>query len=258
MDSAPAPNADLLHLVRRHGNVMGVSHEIERADSTSRTAPGLGRNSSGPAFAPPASGLPLADRPLGTPPPAPQPPPELPRRRSLLLRIAPAVGTFVILALAAVIIVAGSVQDNRKAAEQARRPVPSPVITAPPAVASDPAGEPDAIEFTTPQGRGELTVIDHTWLRKPGSSEVRLRVQVELRALDGVVDYDPAYFFAARDLANPVRAEDSFAHGDLDVGVLEPGDAARGYLTFLLPRGDVTLMMSSDAADWITAIKIVD
>lgn len=237
---------------------MGVSHEIERADSTSRTAPGLGRSSSGPAFAPPASGLPLADRPLGTPPAAPRPAPEPPRRRSLLLRIAPAVGTFVILALAAVIIVAGSVQDNRKAAEEARRPVPSPVITAPPAVASDPAGEPDAIEFTTPQGRGELTVIDHTWLRKPGSSEVRLRVQVELRALDGVVDYDPAYFFAARDLANPVRAEDSFAHGDLDVGVLEPGDAARGYLTFLLPRGDVTLMMSSDAADWITAIKIVD
>jgi hypothetical protein len=150
------------------------------------------------------------------------------------------------------------ITDNRRAVEDARRPIPAPAESAPPAVADEPAGDPNAIEFTTRQGRGQLAVIDHTWLRRPGSSEVRLRVLVEVRSLEGMIDYDPAYFFAAQDLANPVRAEDSFSHGDLDVGVLAPGEGARGYVTFVLPRGDITLMMSSDAADWVTAIKIVD
>ncbi len=233
-----------------------VSHESEPADSTRQAAPGLGRASSGPAFAPPTSGLPLEDRPLTQPLPA-APPPARPPRQSLLLRIAPVVGAIVILAIGAVMIFAGAAAEDRKAVEDARRPIPSPTVSAP-AVATDPAGEPDVIEFTTREGRGELSVIDHTWLRRPGSTEVRLRVLVEIRSIDGMIDYDPAYFFAARDLAAPVRAEDSFAHGDLDVGLLAPGEGARGYLTFLLPRGDITLMMSSNAADWVTAIKIVD
>lgn len=234
-----------------------VSQEIERADSAGKTAaPGLGRSSSGPAFAPPASGHPLRDEPL-TPPP-PTAPPIQPYRRSTLARIAPVVGTIVIMALAVVIIVVGGVAGHRKDAEETIRPTPSPVITEPPAIASDPGGEPDAIEFTTQNGRGTLSVVDHTWLRRPSSTSIRLRVLVEIRALDGMIEYDPAYFFAARDLTSPVRAEDSFAHGDLDVGVLETGEAARGYLTFELPRGDVTLMMSSDTADWVTAIKIAD
>ncbi len=239
-----------------------MSHEIERAaDSTKQPAAGLGRNSSGPAFAPPASGLPLEDRPLTQPAPAAplKPgPPQVP----LLRRIAPVLGTVVILAIGVMIIVTSAIADNRQAVEDARRPVPSPAISVPPAVADDPAGkpqdEPDAIEFTTREGRGQLSVIEHTWLRRPGSTEVRLRVLVEIRGLDGMIDYDPAYFFAARNLADPVRAEDSFTHGDLDVGMLAPGEGARGYVTFLLPRGDVTLMMSSNAADWVTAIKIAD
>lgn len=244
---------------------------MERSGSSpDPTAPGLGRSASGPGFAPPASGHPMRDEPLlpGSVAARPHPQPHDPRagrpqpyRQSPPVRIAPAVGTAVILALAAVVLVAGGiagVDRDRKAAEEAARPTPTPTYVSPPALADDPTQESDAIEFTTAAGRGTLTVVDHTWLRRPGSQAVRLRVQVEIRALDGMIEYDPAYFFAARNLSDPVRAEDSFTHGDLDVGVLQSGEAARGYLSFRIPRGDVTLMMSDDASDWVTAIKIAD
>jgi hypothetical protein len=70
------------------------------------------------------------------------------------------------------------------------------------------------------------------------------------------VSYDPYNFQAFDsngDLYDVVAEE---AGGPLlGVGTLYPGQQARGVVTFVITRGDVTLLMSDDAIS-VTALRI--
>ncbi len=44
----------------------------------------------------------------------------------------------------------------------------------------------------------------------------------------------------------------------LPVGTLTPGERVRGTIAFDMPRGEVTLLMSDDSENTVTALRVPD
>jgi hypothetical protein len=129
------------------------------------------------------------------------------------------------------------------------------------ASSSQTAPSPDTIDFTAIGGAGRLVVLSHSWNPSglqsiPGSY---LRLEIQLVCTDGEIDYDPYHFqaFDARGDLYDVSPTDS-AQPQLGIGTLDAGQSVRGFIGFEIPRGEVTLLMSSDSSGAVTAIKIRD
>ena len=130
----------------------------------------------------------------------------------------------------------------------------------PPVVVPSATERPDRIEFTTSTGSGELILLHRTWVEDgypvPAYGNY-LQVQVEIACTAGTLDYDPDNFQAFDhngelfDLLLD-EADDPI----LDIGTLEAGMHARGGLAFDIPRGDVTLLMSEDNDQSVTALRV--
>jgi hypothetical protein len=86
-----------------------------------------------------------------------------------------------------------------------------------------------------------------------------LRVEVELICTTGQVDYDP-YHFQAFDRSGQLfeMAVEGTEGRVLPVGTLTAGERIRGTVAFDMPRGDVTLLMSDDSENTVTALKVPD
>ena len=69
--------------------------------------------------------------------------------------------------------------------------------------------------------------------------------------------YDP-YNFQAFDHTGELFdvAESGVSRQVLGVGELAEGQSTRGFLAFDIPRGEVTLLMSDDSDQSITALKV--
>ena len=93
----------------------------------------------------------------------------------------------------------------------------------------------------------------------PPTSGSYLRVEVELVCTSGEVDYDP-YHFQAFDRSGQLfeMAAEGTAGRMLSVGTLRAGERIRGTIAFDMPRGEVTLLMSDDSENTVTALKVPD
>ena len=93
----------------------------------------------------------------------------------------------------------------------------------------------------------------------PPTTGSYLRVEVELVCTSGEVDYGP-YNFQAFDRSGQLfeMAVDGTGGRVLAVGTLRAGERIRGTIAFDMPRGEVTLLMSDDSENTVTAIKVPD
>jgi hypothetical protein len=121
---------------------------------------------------------------------------------------------------------------------------------------------PDRIDFVTAQGSGQLIMRTRTWVNEGSVQPIYgsyLRVEVELICTTGEVDYDP-YLFQAFDKSGQLfeMAAEGTGGRVLSVGTLTPGERVRGTIAFDMPRGEVTLLMSDDSENTVTALRVPD
>jgi hypothetical protein len=158
-----------------------------------------------------------------------------------------------IVVVALVVLVATAVARYRDTHIAAPAPVTVPSIQADPPSRGE-------IEFTTPEGTGRLVLLSRSW-RETGREQPLngsyLVVEVKILCTAGHVGYDP-YNFQAFDHTGELFdvVDAGVSRQVLGVGELSEGQSTRGFLAFDIPRGDVTLLMSDDADQSITALKI--
>lgn len=167
----------------------------------------------------------------------------------------PVIVTAVVVALVAVVV--GAATWIAHIADRSVQAAPPP--SAAPAQPT-PTGDGSAIEFTSMEGSGKLVIVGHEWV-SDSSSDAEfghyLQIEVELSATDGRISYDP-YFFQAFDAdgnlfdTNQTAAQSPMLGG----GTLRPGESVRGVIAFDIPRGDITLLMSNELYESVTALKI--
>jgi hypothetical protein len=214
----------------------------ERQDDIS----GMGSVPRGPSFVPWTPAEPATPRP-------PLPGPAGPRLGPQRSRWPAFISILAIVLVAAVVAGASLVAywgDTHVAAPP--RPETHPSVTNPP----------DRIDFVSDDGTGQLIMRTRSWVsdgRVPPMSGSYLRVEVELVCTSGEVDYDP-YHFQAFDRSGQLfeMAVDGTAGQVLAVGTLRAGERIRGTVAFDMPRGDVTLLMSDDSENTVTALKVPD
>jgi hypothetical protein len=136
---------------------------------------------------------------------------------------------------------------------------PTPVVV--PSVQAE-TTTPNETEFTTPDGSGRLILLSRNWRdtgREPPENGNYLQLEVKIICTSGRLAYDP-YHFQAFDHTGELFdvAEAGVPEQVLGVGELSKGQSAHGYLAFDIPRGEVTLLMSDDSQQSITALKIPD
>jgi hypothetical protein len=207
---------------------------------------GMGANPSGPEFLPAG-------------PPPPQPPPSLVPTGAWRAETAPhrrwpgVLSVSLIVVVALVVLVATAVARYRDTHVAAPAPVTAPSIQA------DPPSR-GQIEFTTPEGTGRLVLLSRSWRETAGEQPLNgsyLVVEVKILCTAGHVGYDP-YNFQAFDHTGELFdvVDAGVSRQVLGVGELSEGQSTRGFLAFDIPRGEVTLLMSDDADQSITALKI--
>jgi hypothetical protein len=167
----------------------------------------------------------------------------------------PTVISVLIIAVVAVVVAGASLfaywGDTHVAAPP--RPTPTaPLYTSPP----------DRIDFVSAEGSGQLIMRTRTWVNDGSVQPVNgsyLRVEVELICTTGEVDYDP-YLFQAFDKSGQLfeMAAEGTGGQVLPVGTLTPGMRVRGTIAFDMPRGEVTLLMSDDSENTVTALRVPD
>jgi hypothetical protein len=223
------------------------------ADDGRRPAPeepaGMGMHARGPHF------LPAAAPPVAEPPSAQIRPASARVGRPHNPRWPDVLSVALIGIVALVVLVASVVARYRDTHVAAPPPQTAPTIHAEP-----PAG--GEIEFTTPEGSGRLVLLSRSWRdtgREPPANGSYLLVEVKIICSAGHFGYDP-YNFQAFDHTGELFdvAEAGVTRQVLGVGELFEGQSTRGFLAFDLPRGEVTLLMSDDSEQSITALKIPD
>ena len=208
--------------------------------------PGMGSVPRGPSFVPwaPAEPTPPELPPSGTDGPFVGPPRS---RRPAVISILAIVVVAVVVAVASFVAYWG---DTHVAAPP--RPEIHPSLTSPT----------DRIDFVSDEGTGQLILRTRSWVSdglEPPESGSYLRVEVELVCTSGVVDYDPYHFQAFDRSGQLFEMEKNGAAGrELGVGTLVAGERIRGIVAFDMPRGEVTLLMSDDSDNTVTALKVPD
>jgi uncharacterized protein DUF4352 len=206
---------------------------------------GMGSAPRGPSFLPSSPG---ADPAPGTTSGSPRHPGPLSPPRS----IRPTVISILVIALVAAVVAGASLfaywGDTHVAAPA--RSTAVPMYSSPP----------DRIDFDTADGKGQLIMRSRSWVNDGAPVYGNyLRVEVELICLEGEVDYDP-YLFQAFDKSGQLFEMAAEGTGDrpLSVGTLGPGQTIRGTIAFDMPRGEVTLLMSDDSENTVTALRVPD
>jgi hypothetical protein len=232
------------------------SAAVEPAASDLRPDPGsvpegMGPTPSGPEFVPSSRVI----RPEGSDAASHSAfaaPYRAPRRRLLSAPNLITVAVFVLVALVVALATAIAHHDDTHIA------APTPVRV--PSIHTDTPDQAE-IEFTTPHGTGKLILLSRTWQdgsRRPINGSY-LEVRVEIICLTGRVGYDPYNFQAFDETGQLFDVDESGVTSEiLGVGELSPGQTARGAVAFDIPHGDVTLLMSDDSEQSITALKVPD
>jgi hypothetical protein len=233
---------------RQHDNPALPWSEMDEPSGSEST--GMGPTPSGPSF------VPWAPAPDNTPPIKPYPAPPRSSRSAInrASRRANIITAGVLLLVA--IVVAGA----SFVAHFADTHVSAPVVSNQPVPQISAQG--DRIDFSTSEGSGQLILLTHSWVtygQQPPTSGSYLRVEVELICTSGAVDYDP-YNFQVFDQTGQLFETAIEGAGDsmLETGTLHAGERVRGTVAFDMPRGEATLLMSDDANQTVTALKVPD
>jgi hypothetical protein len=210
---------------------------------------GMGPTPSGPSF------VPWAPAPGDTPPIKPPPPPRTTGSTAWRASRLPTVITIAVIFLVAAVVAVASLVANfgdTHVAAPATSTQPVPQTTA----------QGDRIEFTTSEGTGQLVLLTHSWVstgQEPPTSGSYLRVEVELTCTAGSVDYDPYNFQVFDQTGRLFETAIEGAGGMmLDTGTLYAGERVRGTIAFDMPHSEATLLMSDDANQTVTALKVPD
>ena len=137
-------------------------------------------------------------------------------------------------------------------------------VASPPRLEARPSltSPPDRIDFVSEDGTGQLIMRTRSWVsdgQVPPISGSYLRLEVELICTSGEVDYGPHHFQAFDRSGQLFEMEEDGAAGRmLSDGTLQAGERIRGVIAFDMPRGDVTLLMSDDSENTVTALKVPD
>jgi hypothetical protein len=208
---------------------------------------GMGSAPRGPSFLP---SVPTPDpAALVTPGRSIHPGPPRPPRS-----LRPTVISVLVIAFVAVVVAGASLfayWGDTHVSAPGRTPT-APVYTSPP----------DRIDFVSAKGSGQLIMRTRSWVSEgsvPPLYGSYLRVEVELICTAGEVDYDP-YLFQAFDKSGQLfeMAAEGTGGPVLSVGTLGPGERVRGTIAFDMPRGEVTLLMSDDSENTVTALRVPD
>ena len=137
-------------------------------------------------------------------------------------------------------------------------------VDAPPRISAAPVttSPTDRIDFVTAKGRGQLIMRTRSWVNEgtvPPLYGSYLRLDVELVCTQGEVDYDPYLFQAFDQTGQLFEMAAQGTSGDvLEVGTLTVGEHTRGTIAFDMPHGEVTLLMSDDSENTVTALRVPD
>jgi hypothetical protein len=158
--------------------------------------------------------------------------------------------TAAVIGLVAVVVVIATVGSHHHDADVVdNKPSPSPSAL--------PSTSSHSIVFTSREGSGRLTVLDHHWSRPGAAAGSRLRVRVEIHASRGTISYSPRYFQTFDDSGTVFQARRPIGGTPrLGDGYLHPGDTVRGNIAFDMRRGDTTLVMSNALQESVTALRI--
>lgn len=205
---------------------------------------GMGSTPRGPSFLPSSPAVHAG--PESRPPviPAPTGPPRSFR---------PTVISVLVIAFVAAVVAGASMfayWGDTHVVAPTRPPVAPPVYSS----------APDRVDFDSSEGSGQLIMRTRSWVsdtQMPPTSGQYLRVELELICTEGEVDYDP-YLFQAFDRSGKLfeMAVDGAGGRLLSVGTLSAGEQVRGAVAFDIPRGEVTLLMSDDSDNTVTALRI--
>ena len=125
-------------------------------------------------------------------------------------------------------------------------PAPSPSASAP----TDSAGP--GMPFSLPgatNSTGRWEVLSHSW-----ESDESLVVRVKVTADQGAITYGFVMFSnAGPQVYDPPPGAPA---PELDTGRLAAGEVATGYVRFEIPRGDATLILTTQAGRQMSALPI--
>ncbi|MFT4167437.1 MAG: hypothetical protein QM650_19550 [Microlunatus sp.] len=218
---------------------------------------GMGRPS-GPDFAGPAvpGAGPDTESPRPSWPPSAEPspaavarPPAPPRNRL------PSVLAAVAIAVVALVVVLASVWAGQQDARQA---APSPQPSRPASASPLPGSQ---IEFTGDAGTGVLRIVRHSWdpAGPTAAGKSLLTLEIAVSCTSGTLRYGPDSFDAFdQDGGLFESAYDPDSSTALEFIRLTAGEQVSGTVSFEIPRGDVTLLLSDDLSRPIAALKVPD
>ena len=167
----------------------------------------------------------------------------------------PAVMTVLAVLIVGVVVAVSTVVALR----EDRRPVASRIVSP-----RSPAAVPtDRMEFVTGTADGVLIVADRVWSSTRGAT-TGLRQLPARRGGTGLPDRalrlrTRRTFLPSTPAASCSRSPTPAAGARRSAtGSSAEGESVRGTIAFDLPRGEVTLLMSDDASQAVTALKIPD
>jgi hypothetical protein len=165
-----------------------------------------------------------------------------------------AVGTAVAVLLVGLVVIFSTVVAVREDSRPVASRVISPVSAAPTRT--------DRMEFVTADADGVLIISRRIWsasgVRPPANGRY-LHVEVQLVCRNGTFSYGPENFSAFDAAGELFEVSDGGRWGTpLGYGILLAGESVSGTIAFDLPRGEVTLLMSDDSSQSVTAVKIPD
>ena len=181
------------------------------------------------------------------------------------------VGGIVLLIVLLIVIVAATQSGGGSGAPSAVPAPPSEAAgqpsSAPPA--SEPASEPpapkspkvgDAFPFEGRNGKGTITIESAKWkkngLIEPESGNY-LVLDVVVKGVEGTVSYNPLYFSVQDEEAREYNiAFGADAEPSLKSGELKSGKKARGYISFDVKKGPVTLSVTDELLQQVASIEI--
>lgn len=166
--------------------------------------------------------------------------------------------TAVALAVVGIVVVLASVWAGQQDARQAA-PQPAPLPSQP--ASATPSAAANQIEFTSDTGSGVLQIVRHSWDAAGPTAGGRslLTLEITISCTSGTLRYGPDAFQAFDQDGGLFESRyDPDSSNALELIRLSAGEQVSGKVTFEIPRGDVTLILSDDLTRPVTALKVPD
>lgn len=149
-------------------------------------------------------------------------------------------------------------QSSEPPAASSAPPASEPPASEPPAPDNPKVGDP--FPFEGRQGKGTITVESAKWkkngLVEPESGNY-LVLDVVVKGEEGTVSYNPLYFSVQDEDGREYNiAFGADAEPSLKSGKLEAGKKARGYISFDVKKGPVTLSVTDELLQQVASIDI--